>query len=134
MAQLQRRPLFFRELGDRLGQAQELLVALGLPPGLRVVHGQPGVEARRRLLDGRLQRSLQGHVPLLPTELAQLPGKLIGQDLAQPAGHLGVALAAELVPFLMSLQKRFLHDVRRVQLGPQPGSIWSRASKRRYSR
>jgi hypothetical protein len=118
--QLQRYPLGFREQGQGFGQAEELLVVVGLLARRGLLGRQPGLQPGRGLGQGRLQGALPGHVAPGPVQVAAGVGQVAGQDLAQPGGQLGLGLAPELRQGLVGLQQRLLDQVGGVQLGPQP--------------
>jgi hypothetical protein len=92
---------------------------------------QPGGRGAQRVL----QRLLQVDVAAAGGVAAHGLGQLVGQDLPQPGGELGLGLSAELVALLVGAKQRLLDEGSEGStLACSPGSSCSRASTRRYSR
>jgi hypothetical protein len=117
--QVERPPLVLGQPGQSLGQADQLLVALGLLVRRQLAGHQPGLQPGRRLLQLHLQRLLQVHVTARGAEAAGGVGQVAGEDLPQPGGQLRLAAPLELGQRLVRLQQRLLYHVRRIEFRPQ---------------
>ena len=109
------------EPGERIGQAQLELVAAGSLAGGRAGGRERIAQPTRRLGECLLQRDLTADIaPLGAAKAAHLVQQDVSQDLPQPGRQLGLGAAAKLRPVAHGLEHRLLHDVRRVELRPEP--------------
>ena len=68
-----------------------------------------------------VERDLAADVaPQRAGKVAHLVEQDMRQDLPQPGRQLGLGAAAELAIAPDGLEQRLLHDIRRVELGPEP--------------
>ena len=117
MMQFDGSPLILGQLRQGGGQCQQLLIALGLFARRRLFRRQPGLDARRRLVESGLQRTLAADVAGRRGELADLVAQVIGQGVPQPGRRQHPHLAR--AQCLVGLEKRLLHHAGQVHLALQ---------------
>src|SRR5687767_3149487 len=73
------------------------------------------------MLECTFERTFEGHISLITSEIAHSVGQSSGQDSPQPCSQLGVGASAELIQALVCLQESLLDQVRWIELSLKSG-------------
>jgi hypothetical protein len=110
-----------RETRECICQAQLELLAAGSLTGRRAGRRERVSQATRRLGQRLLQRYFTVDIaPLGTAKSAHFVEQDMGKDLPQPGGQLGLGAPPKFRRVPHRLEHRLLHDVRRVELRPEP--------------